>query len=75
MLMSQIITGLFLAMHYIPTADLAFDSIRHIINDVNNGLLIRSLHASGSSLFFFITYLHFFRGLYYSSYTDKRRSV
>ena len=75
MLASQIITGLFLAMHYIPEADMAFDSVRHIVVDVNNGLMIRSLHANGSSLFFFITYLHVFRGLYYGSYSSPRRHV
>ena len=75
MLFSQIVTGLFLAMHYVPQADLAFDSVRHIVVDVNNGFMIRSLHANGSSLFFFITYMHMFRGLYYSSYTSPRKYV
>nr|QFQ52426.1 cytochrome b [Paramoeba aparasomata] len=75
MLFSQILTGLFLAMHYIPEADMAFDSVRHIVVDVNNGFIVRSLHANGSSLFFFITYLHLFRGLYYGSYNSPRRYV
>lgn len=75
MLFSQILTGLFLAMHYVPQADLAFDSVRHIVVDVNNGFMIRSLHANGSSLFFFITYMHMFRGLYYGSYTSPRKYV
>ena len=57
MLISQILTGLFLAMHYVPQADIAFDSVRHIVVDVNNGFLIRSLHANGSSLFFFYNLL------------------
>ena len=75
LLFSQIVTGLFLAMHYVPQEDLAFDSVRHIVVDVNNGFMVRSLHASGSSLFFFVTYLHMFRGLYYSSYIFPRRNV
>ena len=75
LLVSQIVTGLFLAMHYIPEAEMAFDSVRHIVVNVNNGLVIRSLHANGSSLFFLLTYLHVFRGLYYGSYASPRRNV
>lgn len=64
----QLFTGIFLAMHYIPHIDLAFDSVEHIMRDVKNGSLLRYLHANGASMFFFITYLHMFRGLYYGSY-------
>nr|ALO77143.1 cytochrome b [Libnetis granicollis] len=64
----QIITGLFLAMHFCPHTLLAFDSIIHIMRDVKMGWLIRMLHANGASLFFFCLYLHIGRGLYYSSF-------
>ena len=75
MLIIQIITGIFLAMYYVPTAELAFISIRHILNDIDYGLMIRMYHASGSSVFFFIVYLHIFRGLYYGSFTYPRKLV
>ena len=74
-LMIQILTGIILAMYYTPNADLAFASIRHIINDVNFGDILRMYHASGSSAFFFVIYLHFFRGLYYGSYSYPRQFV
>ncbi len=64
----QLITGLLLAIHYIPHADLAFPSIAHIVRDVNNGWLLRAFHANGASLFFFAIYLHVGRGVYYASY-------
>nr|APX40172.1 cytochrome b [Cryptocephalus moraei] len=67
-LMIQIITGLFLAMHYCPNIELAFSSISHICRDVNYGWLIRTLHANGASLFFVCLYIHIGRGMYYSSY-------
>nr|APX40003.1 cytochrome b [Cryptocephalus obliteratifer] len=67
-LMIQIITGIFLAMHYCPNIELAFNSISHICRNVNNGWLIRTLHANGASLFFICLYIHIGRGLYYSSY-------
>nr|APX39438.1 cytochrome b [Cryptocephalus celtibericus] len=67
-LIIQIITGLFLAMHYCPNIDLAFNSISHICRNVNNGWLIRTLHANGASLFFICLYIHIGRGIYYSSY-------
>nr|APX40718.1 cytochrome b [Cryptocephalus bipunctatus] len=67
-LMFQIITGIFLAMHYCPNIDLAFNSISHICRNVNNGWLIRTLHANGASLFFICLYIHIGRGMYYSSY-------
>nr|ALO76891.1 cytochrome b [Propalticus sp. PRO01] len=68
-LVIQIITGLFLAMHYCPNVDLAFNSISHICRDVNYGWLIRTLHANGASFFFICLYIHIGRGIYYSSYT------
>jgi quinol-cytochrome oxidoreductase complex cytochrome b subunit len=68
----QIITGVILAMHYIPQANLAFDSVEHIMRDVNYGWLIRYTHANGASMFFFAVYIHMFRGLYYGSYKAPR---
>nr|APX40874.1 cytochrome b [Phyllotreta foudrasi] len=70
-LMIQIITGLFLAMHYSPHIDLAFNSVIHIIRDINYGWLIRTIHANGASFFFICLYIHIGRGLYYSSYKLK----
>lgn len=64
----QLITGLFLSIHYTPHIDLAFSSIAHIIRDVNYGWLLRNLHANGGSIFFLCIYLHVARGVYYSSY-------
>ena len=71
-LVIQIITGVFLAMHYTPHVDLAFNSVEHIMRDVNNGWLIRYLHANGASFFFIVTYIHIFRGLYFGSYMFPR---
>nr|QAY82001.1 cytochrome b [Apophylia sp. REN-2018] len=67
-LMIQIFTGLFLAMHYCPNIELAFNSVAHICRDVNYGWLLRTLHANGASFFFICLYIHIGRGLYYSSY-------
>nr|YP_010865888.1 cytochrome b [Panorpa dispergens]WGT92087.1 cytochrome b [Panorpa dispergens] len=67
-LIIQIITGLFLAMHYTAHIDLAFDSITHICRDVNYGWLLRTLHANGASFFFICLYLHVGRGMYYNSF-------
>nr|YP_009026957.1 cytochrome b [Leptomantella albella]AHW52372.1 cytochrome b [Leptomantella albella] len=64
----QIMTGLFLAMHYSAHIDLAFSSVAHICRDVNYGWLLRTLHANGASMFFICIYLHIGRGLYYGSY-------
>jgi quinol-cytochrome oxidoreductase complex cytochrome b subunit len=75
MLVVQILTGIILAMYYVPHADLAFISVRHIIDDIDYGLMLRMYHASGSSVFFFVVYLHIFRGLYYGSYTYPRKLV
>ena len=71
-LVIQIVTGIFLAMHYTPHIDYAFSSVEHIMRDVNNGWLIRYLHANGASMFFIVTYSHIFRGLYYGSYMNPR---
>jgi ubiquinol-cytochrome c reductase cytochrome b/c1 subunit len=71
-LMAQIVTGIVLAMHYQPSALLAFDSVEAIRRDVNYGWLIRNLHAVGASMFFLAAYIHIFRGLYYGSYKAPR---
>nr|WNH19865.1 cytochrome b [Scombrolabrax heterolepis]BAN83671.1 cytochrome b [Scombrolabrax heterolepis] len=70
-LISQILTGLFLAMHYTPDIESAFSSVTHICRDVNFGWLIRNMHANGASFFFICIYLHIGRGLYYGSYLYK----
>nr|YP_009387536.1 cytochrome b [Nauphoeta cinerea]ARS88105.1 cytochrome b [Nauphoeta cinerea] len=67
-LVIQIITGIFLAMHYCPNIDSAFNSVNHICRDVNYGWLLRTLHANGASMFFVCIYLHIGRGMYYGSY-------
>ena len=72
MLGVQIITGVILAMHYTPHADLAFKSVELIVRDVNYGWLIRNMHACGASMFFLAVYIHMFRGLYYGSYKAPR---
>ena len=64
----QIVTGLFLAMHYTANIDLAFSSVAHICRDVNYGWLLRTVHANGASFFFICLYLHTGRGIYYGSY-------
>ena len=71
-LVTQIITGIVLAMHYTPHVLLAFDSIEHIMRDVNYGWLIRYTHANGASMFFLAVFIHMFRGLYYGSYKEPR---
>lgn len=71
-LIIQILTGAFLAMHYTPNVDLAFNSVEHIMRDVNNGWLIRYIHANVASFFFIFVYMHIGRGLYYSSYKSPR---
>nr|QNJ60000.1 cytochrome b [Gymnoscirtetes pusillus] len=67
-LVIQIVTGLFLAMHYTSNIEMAFSSVVHICRDVNNGWIIRTLHANGASMFFICIYLHVGRGIYYGSY-------
>ncbi len=71
----QIVTGVFLAMHYNPSVLEAFNSVEHIMRDVNNGWLIRYLHSNTASAFFFLVYLHIGRGLYYGSYRAPRTLV
>nr|AIE42865.1 cytochrome b [Fundulus lineolatus] len=70
-LIAQILTGLFLAMHYTSDISTAFSSVAHICRDVNYGWLIRNMHANGASFFFICIYLHIGRGLYYGSYLYK----
>ena len=74
-LVIQIITGVTLGMHYTPNVLEAFDSVEHIMRDVNNGWLIRYLHSNTASAFFFIVYLHIGKGLYYGSYKAPRTLV
>jgi ubiquinol-cytochrome c reductase cytochrome b subunit len=72
MLVSQIVTGVVLAMHYTPHVDHAFNSVEAIMRDVNYGWLMRYAHAIGASMFFIAVYIHIFRGLYYGSYKAPR---
>ncbi|MGF1606559.1 MAG: cytochrome bc complex cytochrome b subunit [Rhodothalassiaceae bacterium] len=74
-LMIQIVTGIVLAMHYVPDTSLAFDSIEHIMRNVNYGWLMRYMHANGASFFFIVVYIHIFRGLYYGSYKAPREVI
>ncbi len=71
-LVIMIVSGLILSMHYVPHVDLAFDSVEHIMRDVNYGWLIRYIHSVGASMFFLIVYIHIARGLYYGSYKSPR---
>ena len=71
-LVVQLVSGIFLAMHYVPNVDLAFVSVEHIMRDVNYGWLLRYIHANGASMFFVVVYLHIFRGIFYSSYSKPR---
>jgi len=71
-LMIQIVTGVVLAMHYVPHIDHAFASVERIMRDVNYGWLVRYMHANGASMFFIAVYIHMFRGLYYGSYKAPR---
>ena len=68
----QIVTGVTLAMHYTPSVFEAFNSVEHIMRDVNNGWLVRYLHSNTASAFFFLVYLHIGRGIYYGSYRSPR---
>jgi len=72
MLVSQIITGIVLVMHYTPHVDYAFQSVEHIMRDVNYGWLMRYAHSNGASMFFVAVYIHIFRGMYYGSYKAPR---
>jgi ubiquinol-cytochrome c reductase cytochrome b/c1 subunit len=72
MLTLQIVTGIVLVMHYTPQADLAFNSVEHIMRDVNYGWLLRYMHSNGASMFFIAVYIHIFRGMYFGSYKAPR---
>lgn len=74
-LVIQIVTGLFLAVHYTADMKLAFKSIQYIMRDVPNGWFVRYTHANGASMFFIVVYAHLFRGLYYGSYMEPRQFV
>jgi len=71
----QIVTGIFLAMHYVSDITLAFTSVEHIMRDVPFGWLFRYIHANGASMFFIVVYAHTFRGLYYSSYVRPKEAL
>nr|WP_235893519.1 cytochrome b N-terminal domain-containing protein [Lysobacter lacus] len=74
-LVNQIVTGIFLTMHFKPAADAAFASVEYIMRDVEWGWLIRYMHSTGASLFFIVVYLHMFRGLMYGSFKKPRELV
>jgi ubiquinol-cytochrome c reductase cytochrome b subunit len=74
-LVNQIVTGIFLTMHFKPSAEEAFGSVEYIMRDVEWGWLIRYMHSTGASLFFIVVYLHMFRGLMYGSYKKPRELV
>ena len=71
-LILQILTGIFLAMHYVPNVDMAFTSVEHIMRDVNSGWAVRYTHANVASFFFTFLYIHVAKGLYYNSYKSPR---
>ena len=71
-LVIQIITGVILAMHYVAHADMAFQSVEHIMRDVNYGWLMRYVHSNGAAMFFLAVYIHMFRGLYSGSSKEPR---
>ena len=72
---AQILTGVFLARHYVPEIHIAFASVEHIIRDVRGGTVLRYIHANGASIFFIVVYIHMFRGLYYGSYFQPRSNL
>ena len=74
-LVAQIMTGVVLGMHYVAHADLAFESIEHIMRDVNYGWLLRYIHSNGASMFFLAVYIHIFRALFYGSYKSPREVI
>jgi len=74
-LVIQILTGIFLTMHYTSNIEYAFASIEHIMRDVNGGWLMRYLHANGASFFFILIYCHIFRGIYFGSYIEPRSKI
>lgn len=71
----QLVTGIFLAMHYVPEQSFAFNSIEHIMRDVNGGWILRYIHANGASFFFVVVYAHTARGLFYNSYVYPRQHL
>ncbi len=72
MLITMIVTGIFLAMNYAASTDHAFNSVEHIMRDVNWGWLVRYIHMNGASMFFIVVYIHIFRGMFYGSYKYPR---
>ena len=74
-LVNQLLTGIWLTMSYIPTAEGAFGSIEYIMRDVNFGWMLRYMHSTGASAFFLVVYLHMFRGLMYGSYQKPRELI
>ncbi|OYY72500.1 cytochrome bc complex cytochrome b subunit [Sphingomonas sp. 28-63-12] len=74
-LVLQIVTGIVLAMHYAANGAIAFDSVEHIMRDVNAGWMLRYAHATGASMFFVVVYIHIFRGLYFGSYKAPREMI
>jgi ubiquinol-cytochrome c reductase cytochrome b subunit len=74
-LVIQIASGILLAMHYTPDTNLAFNSVEHIMRDVNNGWLLRYCHSNGASMFFIVVYCHIFRGIYFGSYLYPRSTL
>ena len=74
-LVIQIVTGIVLAMHYAANGAIAFDSVEHIMRDVNSGWFLRYAHANGATMFFIVVYLHIFRGLYFGSYKAPREMI
>ncbi len=71
----QIVTGLLLAIYYVPSPEQAFDSVESIMRDIKYGWLLRYMHSNGASFFFIAVYIHIFRGLYYTSFVDKKKTV
>ena len=71
-LVIQILTGIFMAMHYSSNIELAFSSVEHIMRDTHNGYILRYLHANGASFFFLVMYMHMAKGMYYGSYRSPR---
>ncbi|HNA81609.1 MAG TPA: cytochrome b N-terminal domain-containing protein, partial [Thiobacillaceae bacterium] len=74
-LVIQIVSGIFLTMHYKPDAAMAFASVEYIMRDVDYGWLIRYIHSTGASMFFIVVYLHMYRGLIYGSYRQPRELI
>jgi len=74
-LVNQLLTGIWLTMSYVPTGDGAFASIEYIMRDVEYGWMLRYMHSTGASAFFFVVYLHMFRGLAYGSYQKPRELI